>query len=163
MSDNVNLNILLYEPQIPQNTGNIGRLCVGINARLHLVKPYGFELSEKKVRRAGLDYWPHLKLSEYDAWEPKTNRTFLFSKKATKSIFDIEFEKGDWLVFGAETTGLPSAMMETHADKCCILPMFGEIRSHNLANSVSAAAYLALNSIHKNRCDLAYDEGNLPQ
>jgi tRNA (cytidine/uridine-2'-O-)-methyltransferase len=149
-----NLNIVLYEPQIPQNTGNIGRLCVGLKAHLHLVKPYGFELSEKKVRRAGLDYWPHLKLSEYDFWEPKLERTFLFSKNATKSIFDIEFEKGDWLVFGAETTGLPSSMMENHAEKMVTLPMYGSIRSHNLANSVSAAAYLALKSMHDKGVDL---------
>jgi tRNA (cytidine/uridine-2'-O-)-methyltransferase len=145
----VNLNIVLYNPQIPQNTGNIGRLCVGLNSHLHLVKPYGFELSEKKVRRAGLDYWPHLKLTEYDSWQPQNNRTFMFSKKATKSIFDIEFEKGDWLVFGAETTGLPDEMMENHSEKLVTLPMYGKIRSHNLANSVSAAAYLALNSISK--------------
>jgi tRNA (cytidine/uridine-2'-O-)-methyltransferase len=149
MSD-PNLNIVLYQPKIPQNTGNIGRLCVGLNAHLHLVKPYGFELSEKKVRRAGLDYWPHLQLSEYDSWEPTSNRTFLFSKTASKSIFDVEFKKGDYLVFGAETTGLPKEMMENHAEKMITLPMYGSIRSHNLANSVSAAAYLALNSIQKN-------------
>ncbi len=154
MSSN-NLNIVLYEPQIPQNTGNIGRLCVGLNAHLHLVKPYGFELTEKKVRRAGLDYWPHLRLTEYDSWEPKSNRTFLFSKSATKSVFDIEFEKGDWLVFGAETTGLPKKMMIEHSDKMVTLPMFGEIRSHNLANSVSAAAYLALHSMHSKGIELS--------
>lgn len=149
MKADPNLNVVLYQPKIPQNTGNIGRLCVGTYSKLHLVKPYGFELSEKKVRRAGLDYWPNLMLEEHEYWEPQNQRTFLFSKFAKKSIFDVEFHKGDTLVFGAETTGLPAEMREAHQDKMLTFPMYGPIRSHNLSNTVSAAVYIALMSLHK--------------
>lgn len=146
------MNIVLYHPQIPQNTGNIGRLCVGVGARLHLVKPYGFELTEKKVRRAGLDYWPHLDYIEMDEWDPSEvedgNRVFLMTKFAELSIFDLTFKKGDWFVFGAETVGLPEKMRKEHSEKCVKLPMEGPIRSQNLANAVSAVSYLALKDIH---------------
>ncbi|MBF0245239.1 MAG: tRNA (cytidine(34)-2'-O)-methyltransferase [Planctomycetes bacterium] len=151
MASEINLNILLYQPLIPQNTGNIGRLCVGTNCRLHLVRPLGFELSEKQVRRAGLDYWPHLDLVVHDSWSPEScpGRFFLFSKKAQRSAFDVEYRSGDWLVFGSETTGLPKDMLANHETHALALPQYGPVRSQNLSNAVSAACYLALRDLQR--------------
>ena len=142
-----NFNIVLVNPEIPQNTGNIGRLCVGTNSSLHLVKPLGFDLDEKKVRRAGLDYWPHLDLTLHDSWSPDRERCFLFSKKAKQSVFDLEFKPGDYLVFGCETKGLPQEWMDHHSEKMLSLPQFGPVRSHNLSNAVSSVVYLGLKNL----------------
>lgn len=142
-----NFNVVLVQPEIPQNTGNIGRLCVGTGCKLHLVKPLGFDLDEKKVRRAGLDYWPHLDLTLHDAWDPALERSFFFSKKATRSVFDLDFKQGDHLVFGCETKGLPEEWLDKYPERAVSLPHFGPVRSQNLSNAVSAVVYLGLKNL----------------
>ena len=136
------LNIVLVEPEIPNNTGNIGRLCVGTESRLHLVKPYGFEITDKNLKRSGLDYWVHLDWNEYNNVEewmaqiPDKSRVFLMSSHASKSIYDVEYQDGDWLVFGKESVGLSQevlAKFENHLK----IPMSNLIRSYNIANSVA--------------------------
>ena len=151
MLENPHFNIVLYQPEIPQNTGSIGRLCVGTACRLHLVEPLGFDLSEKKVRRAGLDYWPDLDIKIWPIWDPSqvAGRFFLFTKSAEKSIFDVEFQKGDTLVFGCETMGLPREMVHQFNQNTLRLPQYGPVRSQNLSNCVAAAVYLGLNSLEK--------------
>ena len=111
------LNIVLVEPEIPNNTGNIGRLCVGTESRLHLIKPYGFEITDKNLKRSGLDYWVHLDWKEYEtvaewiAQIPDKSRVFLTSSRATKSIYEVEYQDGDWLVFGKESVGLSEEVL----------------------------------------------------
>ncbi len=147
------LHIVLFQPRIPQNTGNVARLCIGLGARLHLVEPLGFELSEKRVRRAGLDYWPALDLRVHPfSWSPAEiqGRFFLFTKRAPASIFAARFQRGDWLVFGSEDTGLPENILNAHSERCLSLPLYGPIRSQNLASAVAAAGYLALADLHRN-------------
>ncbi|MEC9282283.1 MAG: tRNA (cytidine(34)-2'-O)-methyltransferase [Bdellovibrionota bacterium] len=149
------LNITLVEPEIPNNTGNIGRTCVGLRSALHLVGPYAFDLSEKKVRRAGLDYWPHLNLHQYESTEDwlkslkDRSRVFLFTTKAEKSFYDIDYKPGDTLVFGKETAGLSAELRGMFAENCVKLPMPGEVRSFNLANTVAVAAFEAYRQIEK--------------
>jgi len=145
-----NFNVVLYRPEIPQNTGNIGRLCVGTGCRLHLVRPLGFSLDEKRVRRAGLDYWPNLQLEVHDHWEPDA-RCILLTKKAEKSVFDLDFKKGDQLVFGPESSGLPDEWLNAHPEQCYALPQVGPVRSQNLSNAVSAVVYLGLRHLEKSR------------
>ncbi|WP_439553792.1 tRNA (cytidine(34)-2'-O)-methyltransferase [Flavobacterium macrobrachii] len=136
------LNIVLVEPEIPNNTGNIGRLCVGTESRLHLIKPYGFEITDKNLKRSGLDYWVHLDWNEYNNVEewmaqiPDKSRVFLMSSHASHSIYDVEYQDGDWLVFGKESVGLSQevlAKFENHLK----IPMSNLIRSYNIANSVA--------------------------
>jgi tRNA (cytidine/uridine-2'-O-)-methyltransferase len=136
------LNIVLVEPEIPNNTGNIGRLCVGTESRLHLIHPFGFVINDKNLKRSGLDYWVHLDVTEYQnvaEWKsiiPDLSRVFLMSSHAEKSYFDIEFQDGDWLVFGKESKGLSEevlAQFENHLK----IPMSTNIRSFNIANSVA--------------------------
>lgn len=136
------LNIVLVEPEIPNNTGNIGRLCVGTESRLHLIHPFGFVINDKNLKRSGLDYWVHLDVTEYQnvaKWKailPDTSRVFLMSSHASKSYLDIEFQDGDWLVFGKESKGLSEevlAQFENHLK----IPMSTNIRSFNIANSVA--------------------------
>jgi tRNA (cytidine/uridine-2'-O-)-methyltransferase len=142
-------NVVLFQPEIPQNTGNIGRLCVGTRCRLHLVEPLGFDLDEKKVRRAGLDYWSDLDLKIWPTWDPQQveGRFFLFTKKAEKSIFDVEFKAGDTMVFGCETQGLPQEMLDRYPAEQVSFPQYGPVRSHNLSNCVAAAVYLGLKDV----------------
>jgi tRNA (cytidine/uridine-2'-O-)-methyltransferase len=143
-------NVVLYQPEIPQNTGNIGRLCVGASCRLHLVEPLGFRLDEKKVRRAGLDYWSDLDLKVWPQWDPEKDvegRFFLFTKNAKNSILDHKFQRGDTLVFGCETQGLPKQMLEEHSDKLLGFPQYGPVRSHNLSNCVAAAVYMGIKDL----------------
>lgn len=136
------LNIVLIEPEIPNNTGNIGRLCVGTNSKLHLVHPLGFLIDDKNLKRAGLDYWAHLKLVEYDNIQqwidciPNKSRVFLMSSKATKSIYNAQFQDGDWLVFGKESVGLSQELLAQFENHLTI-PMSNLIRSYNIANSVA--------------------------
>ena len=149
------LNITLVEPEIPNNTGNIGRTCVGLRSSLHLVGPLSFDLSEKKVRRAGLDYWPHLNLHQYESTEEwlsslkDRSRVFLFTTKAEKSFYDVDYQVGDTLVFGKETAGLSAELRGMFAESCVKLPMPGEVRSFNLANTVAVAAFEAYRQIEK--------------
>lgn len=140
-------SIVLLRPEIPHNTGAIGRLCVGLGVKLNLVRPLGFTLDDKAVQRAGLDYWPHLDISIHDTWEDylkseKPNRVHFLSTHGMKTLYDCEFEEGDALVFGNEGHGLPKDFYEKYADKLFKIPMPGEhARSINLANAVSIAAY----------------------
>lgn len=139
--------IVLIEPEIPNNTGNIGRTCVGLNSELHLVGKLGFEISDKQLKRAGLDYWPHLKWTHHqsfdDWWSHVENpkRVFFFSTKSQKTHFDIEFQEGDWLVFGRETAGLSPEILARFPCQMAKIPQIGPIRSLNLATAVAIVAY----------------------
>lgn len=136
------LNIVLVEPEIPNNTGNIGRLCVGTQSRLHLIHPFGFEITDKNLKRSGLDYWVHLDVTEYRdvaEWMEKIDdpsRVFLMSSHAAKSYYEADFRDGDWLVFGKESVGLSKAFMALF-DNHLTIPMSDKIRSYNIANSVA--------------------------
>ncbi|GGA77338.1 putative tRNA (cytidine(34)-2'-O)-methyltransferase [Flavobacterium palustre] len=138
------LNIVLVEPEIPNNTGNIGRLCVGTESRLHLIHPFGFVINDKNLKRSGLDYWVHLNVTEYQnvaEWLeqiPDTSRVFLMSSHAEKSYLENEFQDGDWLVFGKESVGLSPEFMALFEKKNQLtIPMSNKIRSFNIANSVA--------------------------
>lgn len=136
------LNIVLVEPEIPNNTGNIGRLCVGTENRLHLIHPFGFQITDKNLKRSGLDYWVHLDWREYQniaEWREQiqdVSRVFLFSSHAEKSYLEQEFQDGDWLVFGKESVGLSSEMLQEFKNHLGI-PISPLVRSYNLANSVA--------------------------
>jgi tRNA (cytidine/uridine-2'-O-)-methyltransferase len=136
------LNIVLVEPEIPNNTGNIGRLCVGTESRLHLIHPFGFVISDKNLKRSGLDYWVHLDVTEYQnvaEWKtavPDLSRVFLTSSQAKKSYLEIDFQDGDWLVFGKESVGLSTEVLSQFENHLTI-PMSPLIRSFNVANSVA--------------------------
>lgn len=143
------LNIVLHQPQIPNNTGAIGRLCVNLGANLHLIKPLGFDISQKAVRRAGLDYWAKLNPSIYENLEafrsahPNAN-TFYATTKVEYPYFNASFTLDDYIFFGSETSGLPSEMLEANKSRCITIPMSKEGRSLNLAMSVGIVAYEAL-------------------
>ncbi|MBN8641695.1 MAG: tRNA (cytidine(34)-2'-O)-methyltransferase [Flavobacteriales bacterium] len=136
------LNIVLVEPEIPNNTGNIGRLCVGTESRLHLIHPFGFEITDKNLKRSGLDYWVHLDWHQYqnvDEWMAQISdqsRVFLMSSHAEKSIYEADFQDGDWLVFGKESVGLSQYVLDQF-DNHLTIPMSKLIRSYNIANSVA--------------------------
>jgi len=143
-------NIVLVSPEIPQNTGTIGRLCVCTDARLHLIKPLGFQLDEAHLRRAGLDYWPYLDWAVYEDWETflaeaKPARMIFCSTKTTRRVYQLQFRPGDWLVFGNEGHGLPADFYHRYQEQLFTIPMPGiHARSHNLANAVSIALYEGL-------------------
>jgi len=136
------LNVVLVEPEIPNNTGNIGRLCVGTESRLHLIHPFGFVINDKNLKRSGLDYWVHLDVTEYQNVEewiaqiPDQSRVFLMSSHSEKSYLENEFQDGDWLVFGKESVGLSKEFMARFENHLTI-PMSSLIRSFNIANSVA--------------------------
>ncbi|MDR2235120.1 MAG: tRNA (cytidine(34)-2'-O)-methyltransferase [Chryseobacterium sp.] len=136
------LNIVLVEPEIPNNTGNIGRLCVGTESKLHLIHPFGFVINDKNLKRSGLDYWVHLEVAEYanvEEWIqqiPDLSRVFLMSSHAEKSYLENDFQDGDWLVFGKESTGLSREVLNRFENHLTI-PMSKLIRSFNIANSVA--------------------------
>jgi tRNA (cytidine/uridine-2'-O-)-methyltransferase len=142
-------HIVLMKPEIPHNTGAIGRLCVGLGCPLHLIRPLGFHLSDEYVRRAGLDYWEFLDLSVHSNWEEflaevKPCNIHFLSTKGEKSLYQCSFQEGDALIFGSESKGLPPEMYRQHAEQLFRIPMPGEHgRSINLANAVSIAAYEA--------------------
>lgn len=144
MSD---FSIVLMRPEIPHNTGAIGRLCVGLGVPLHVIRPLGFYLDDRSVARAGLDYWEYLDLHIHDTWEDflkaaSPRRFFFLSTHGKKSLYDCKFERGDFLVFGNESSGLPKPFYERYQDDLFKIPMPGEhARSINLANAVSIAAY----------------------
>lgn len=135
--------VALIEPEIPQNTGNIGRTCVGMLAHLDLVGELGFRITDKNLRRAGLDYWQHLTWQHYDdfaQWEKtiqRPERVFYFSAKAEKSLYDVQYEKGDTFVFGRETQGIDDAILRRNADRCLLIPILGPVRGYNVATSVA--------------------------
>jgi tRNA (cytidine/uridine-2'-O-)-methyltransferase len=143
------LHIVLYQPEIPYNTGSVGRTCVAVGAKLWLVRPLGFRLDDYYLRRAGLDYWEHLVWQVVDDWEAliaelPTRRRWLFTKKAQRSYLDAAYQPGDVLVFGNESSGLPDALLEAHADAHLRIPIRSAVRSLNLSNAVAVAAYEAL-------------------
>lgn len=143
------LNIALIEPEIPQNTGNIARTCAATGARLHLVGPMGFQITDKQVKRAGLDYWDKLDISYYDSTEEffeknKDGKFYYFTTKAEIAHSDMKYENNAFLVFGKETKGLPEELLKENHDTCVRLPMRGIIRSLNLANAVCAGTYEVL-------------------
>jgi tRNA (cytidine/uridine-2'-O-)-methyltransferase len=143
-------NIVLVEPQIPPNTGNIGRLCVNLGATLHLVKPLGFDISQKSVRRAGLDYWSKLELKIWESLEEfleanKINKHFHLATTKTDNIYwDAKFRKGDFILFGSETKGLDKELLTKYPQNCIKIPMSEDGRSLNLSVSVGVVAYEAL-------------------
>lgn len=146
--------VALIEPEIPQNTGNIGRTCVALGCELHIVGPTAFEISDKNLKRAGLDYWPHLvwfQHENYDAWKKTLSpdsRLFYFTTKSTKTFFDVHFQRGDWLVFGKETKGLAPEIIQQAGDRAITIPQTGPVRSLNLATAVAIAAYEGLRQLN---------------
>jgi tRNA (cytidine/uridine-2'-O-)-methyltransferase len=146
-------HVVLYEPEIPANTGNIGRLCVATGAALHLVGRLGFRLDDRHLRRAGLDYWPdvqverHDSLAELEARHP-ADRLFCFSARATRPYTEVRFQAGDVFVFGGETKGLPPEALARHAERALLIPIpTGKVRSLNLANAVGIVLYEALRQV----------------
>ncbi|MBQ2714093.1 MAG: tRNA (uridine(34)/cytosine(34)/5-carboxymethylaminomethyluridine(34)-2'-O)-methyltransferase TrmL [Clostridia bacterium] len=143
------INIVLVEPEIPQNTGNISRTCACTGAALHLVRPFGFELSDRTLKRAGLDYWDKLTVYYYDSLQEfldkhKEDKLYLCTTKAKQSYVDVSFPDGCYLLFGKETKGLPEELIYSRYDDAIRIPMRGELRSLNLSNSVAIVLYEAL-------------------
>lgn len=148
------LNIVLVEPEIPQNAGNIARTCAVTGSRLHLVRPLGFEVTDKHLKRAGLDYWHFLEIFYYDSIEEVMDKFYdggnfyFYSTKAKTIHSDAKYKDGDFLVFGKETKGLPESLLEKHYSESVRIPMMGETRSLNLSNSVCVAVYEALRQMN---------------
>lgn len=143
------VNIVLVEPEIPQNCGNIARTCAATRSRLHLVEPLGFDISDKAVKRAGLDYWPMVDLRVYPSLEELFRQNpdpdlWLATTKAPRDYTQARFQDGCWLFFGKETAGLPADFRERFRDRCIRLPMVNEARSLNLSNTVAVCVYEAL-------------------
>lgn len=144
------LNIVLVEPEIPQNTGNIARTCAALGAKLHLVYPLGFSISEKQVKRAGLDYWDKLEIEEHinfksflEKYKPEENNMFFATTKAKHCYTDVDYSKMDeiFVLFGKETKGLPEDLLQKYIQNTIRIPMIGDLRSLNLSNSVAIIAY----------------------
>ncbi len=154
------LNIVLLEPELPLNTGNIGRTCAATGTRLHLIEPLGFHLSDKWVKRAGLDYWDKVDVRVYvdfedflqknpeidSGWqgEPQAPRLWMATTKAQRSYTDVQYGPEDYLMFGKESAGIPEELLVEHEEDCVRIPMWGDIRSLNLANSAAIVLYEAL-------------------
>ena len=143
------LHVVLYQPDIPQNTGNIGRTCVATGAKLWLIRPLGFQLDEKHLRRAGMDYWEHLNYEVVDSWADcrarlPDSRVWLIENPAGRLLWDATFERGDILLFGSETRGLPASLIEEYRGNTLQLPMRPAVRSLNLASTVNTAVYEAV-------------------
>lgn len=148
----MSLQIVLVEPEIPQNTGNIARTCAATGMGLHLIKPLGFEIDDRKLKRAGLDYWHLLGVKYYEGIDdffqknPDAN-CYYASTKSLKRYTDVVYQDGDFLVFGKETRGLPEELLKDHREHCIRIPMIQEARSLNLSNSVAIVAYEALRQL----------------
>lgn len=143
------INIVLLEPEIPANTGNIGRTCVATGTRLHLIEPLGFSLSEKALKRAGMDYWPDLDVTTYIDYEDFLARNpgaqiFYATTKGRHIYSDAAYPDGGYIMFGKESAGIPEEILREHPDTCVRIPMIGETRSLNLSNSVAVVLYEAL-------------------
>lgn len=143
------LNIVLFEPEIPANTGNIGRTCVATNTRLHLIEPLGFSLEEKQLKRAGMDYWKDLDVTTYVNWEDFCKRNpyakiYYATTKARQVYSEVNYEADCYIMFGKESAGIPEEILKDHPDTCVRIPMVGETRSLNLSNSVAIVLYEAL-------------------
>lgn len=148
------LHVVLIEPEIPQNTGTIGRLCLAVGATLHLVEPLGFEITESRVRRAGLDYWEHLKIVTHKSTEeflsslPEDAPKVFLSKKAGHTLYQHEFQPGTYLIFGKETAGLPDWILNRYPTETFRIPILdARVRSLNLSNAVSISVYEALRQL----------------
>ncbi|HRK06150.1 MAG TPA: tRNA (cytidine(34)-2'-O)-methyltransferase [Pseudobdellovibrionaceae bacterium] len=151
--------VVLVEPLIPENTGNISRTCVATGSELHLVGPMGFEITESRLKRAGLDYWPHLALDYHEAFEAwwsmveskrQGERVYFIETSGTTSLFDVEFQRGDWLVFGKETSGLsPEQLARRPKEAVISLPMPGPVRSLNLSNAVAITVFELMRQVCK--------------
>ena len=144
-----NINIVLLEPQIPQNTGNIARTCAATGASLHLIRPMGFEVDDKKLKRAGLDYWHELDITYYDGWDDFVSKNpdaelYFFSTKARNVYAGVTYPRKVYLVFGREDAGLPEELLLANKDRCVRIPMRDKLRSLNLSNSVAIAVYEVL-------------------
>lgn len=145
-------SIVLVQPEIPGNTGAVGRTCVALDMELVLIHPLGFEISDKRVKRSGLDYWHHIRLVEFPSWEafmaeraPREGQMFLFEEFASRSFYEPDYPADAYLVFGRETKGIPEPILAAHRDALVKLPMRSDrVRSLNLANTVAAAAYQAV-------------------
>ena len=146
------LHIVLVEPEIPQNCGNIARTCAATGCTLHLIRPLGFDISDKAVKRAGLDYWHLVSVQAYDNLDAffrqnEVRRMWCLSTKAPRSYTDAAFQDGDYLFFGKETKGLPEDFLEAHRDSCVRIPMRSEARSLNLSNAVAITVFEALRQL----------------
>lgn len=148
------LHVVLFQPLIPQNTGSVGRLCVGTACRLHLVEPLGFDISEKAVRRAGLDYWKDVDLAVHpslgaclEAIGAPPERVFHLSASAPRVYTEVRWQRGDVLLFGRETTGLPRELLADAGDTALSIPRFGPVRSFNLATAVGVVVFEALRGV----------------
>jgi tRNA (cytidine/uridine-2'-O-)-methyltransferase len=143
-------HVVLVEPEIPPNTGNVGRLCLATGVHLHLIQPLGFSLDDRALRRAGLDYWHEVKVTVWESFaalqdaQPPDTRWFFLTTKATRAYWSAEFRAGDFLVFGRETKGLPESLLAANAERCLTIPMPGSTRSLNLATSVGVVLYEAM-------------------
>jgi len=143
------LHVVLHEPEIPPNAGNVGRTCVAIGAKMWLVRPLGFQIDDYSLRRASLDYWDELEWEVVDDWEHLLSRLgrgpdWLFSARATRPYTDVAYRRGDVLVFGRESSGLPPRLVAAHADKLLTIPSRPQVRSLNLSNCAAIVAYEAL-------------------
>ena len=157
------LNIVLYEPEIPANTGNIGRTCVATGTKLHLIEPLGFSLSEKALTRAGMDYWSQLDVERYVNYEDFLQRNpgakiYMATTKAKKIYSEASYEPDCYIMFGKESAGIPEEILVEHPEECVRIPMIGETRSLNLSNSVAIVLYEAL---RQNQFDHMKLEGDL--
>ena len=144
-----NLNIVLFEPEIPQNTGNIGRTCVATGTRLHLIEPLGFRLNEKEIKRAGMDYWEELDVTRYINFQDFLDKNpgakiYMASTKAKHAYTQVQYEPDCYIMFGKESGGIPEEILAQHPETSVRIPMMNEIRSLNLANSVAVVLYEAL-------------------
>lgn len=157
------LNIVLHEPEIPANTGNIGRTCVATGTKLHLIEPLGFSLSEKALKRAGMDYWSQLDVERYVNYEDFLQRNpgakiYMATTKAKKIYSEASYEPDCYIMFGKESAGIPEEILVEHPEECVRIPMIGETRSLNLSNSVAIVLYEAL---RQNQFDHMKLEGDL--
>lgn len=166
------MNILLHEPEIPANTGNIARTCACTGSSLHLIRPFGFSLDDKLLKRAGLDYWDKLQVYEYDSFEDfcaknPNARIWMATTKAPKTYCDVEYREDDFIMFGKETAGIPEEILASHKHSCVRIPMTEHLRSLNLSNAVAIVVYEALRqqnfeSLQKTGALRKYDWENIP-
>ena len=147
------MNIILHQPEIPANTGNIGRTCVATGTSLHLIEPLGFRLNEKSIKRAGMDYWEHLDVTRYINFEEFLEKNpgakiYMATTKGQHVYTEVKYEPDCYIMFGKESAGIPEEILVKHPDNCIRIPMLSEIRSLNLSNSVAVVLYEALRQNH---------------
>lgn len=148
-----NFRVVLVEPEIPQNTGNVGRTCVGSCSELHLVGKMGFQITDRNLKRAGLDYWPNLSWKHHSNWNDwkssieNPERVFCFSSKATRPYWSVDFRQGDWLVFGKETAGLGEEILRQNQERALQIPILGPVRSFNVATAAAMVVFEGLRQL----------------